>query len=90
MSTKTLKMQDYQASSEQARAEMLHAFAKSINDKPNGEVQDLKNQIAFFENIYEIKSQDLLEEIKSGKREETYEMCKWLTLFNRLERHQGL
>jgi hypothetical protein len=52
----------------------------------NGGIRDLEVQIAEYEERYGVSSQQMLEELSSGEREETEELLDWLMLIRLRER----
>lgn len=56
---------------------------------PNGGLANLNDEISEYERRYEISSARLLEELASGTRRETDEICSWLIRLRRRDRAQS-
>jgi exonuclease VII small subunit len=63
---------------EQAVKELVRA----VNSMPNGEILDLDRQIRDYEEKFKLSSDALRHELAQGKRQETWEVCKWLLLLD--------
>ena len=79
MSVLTLRLSEV-ANLPAAERDRLYADFMRSGIMPNGELLELDQQIAAFEQVYEVSSDTLLRQIAEGSRRETAEIGRWLTL----------
>jgi hypothetical protein len=64
------------------RASRLSSLAREERRAPNGEVEDIEERIRAFERRYELDSETMREEVSTGARAETWDLCQWLMLLD--------
>jgi len=57
-------------------------LVRAAHSQPNGEARNLDQQIRFFEEKFGLSSEELRRELAQGKRDESWEVCKWLMLLD--------
>ena len=62
--------------------EAVKKLARAAKSMPNGEIRDLDLRIHAFEEKHGLSSADLRRELAQGKRQESWEICKWLLLLD--------
>jgi hypothetical protein len=68
------------------RRELIAYIADKANEPVNGRLDEIRMQIARFEEEYGVTSESLLEELYYGKRRETDDILRWLRLIRLKER----
>ncbi|MCC6664074.1 MAG: hypothetical protein IT375_10030 [Polyangiaceae bacterium] len=71
----------------QAKLRELSAATRRL---PNGELASLEAEIRAYEVRHGIDSETLRREVNAGKRQETWEVCRWLMVLDELERLRAL
>lgn len=81
----SIKSSDLHKLPPERQDEEARRLLKVARGVPNGEQQDLDNQIRQLEEKFKVSSKDLRRELAQGKRPETWEICKWLLLLDQRE-----
>lgn len=68
--------------SPERQEEAVKKLVRAATSQPNGEARDLDHQIHAFEEKFGLSSEDLRRELAQGKRDESWEVCKWLMLLD--------
>ncbi len=77
-----VKSSELRQMSPERQEEAVKKLVRAANSRPNGEVRDLDHQIRAFEEKFGLSSEDLRRELAQGKRDESWEICKWLMLLD--------
>lgn len=84
--SRTVKFSEIRDVSPGMREVALAGIIAEARVPANGSVKALNAEIAEYEEKYGINSDQLLEELSSGEREETEEILSWLMLLRLRER----
>jgi hypothetical protein len=77
-----VKSSELRKMSPERQDEAMKKLVRAANSQPNGEAQELDQQIHAFETAFGLSSEDLRRELAQGKRDESWEVCKWLMLLD--------
>jgi len=64
------------------QASRLSRLAREARGAPNGGLEDVEARIRAFERRYEVDSESMREQVASGERVETWDICQWLLLLD--------
>lgn len=84
--SRTVKFSEIREASPRVREFTLAGIIAEARVPANGSVQALDAEIAEYEERYGLDSNQLLNELSSGEREETEEILSWLMLLRLRER----
>lgn len=77
-----VKSSELRQMSPERQEEAVKKLVRAANSRPNGEARNLDEQIQAFEEKFGVSSADLRRELAQGRREESWEICKWLMLLD--------
>lgn len=77
-----VKSAELRRMSPERQEEAVKELVRAANSPPNGEVGDLDQQIHALEVKFGLSSEDLRRELAQGRREESWEVCRWLMLLD--------
>ena len=83
---RTVKFSEIREASPALREAALAGIIAQAKAPANGGLESLSSQIAGYESKYGLTSEELLEELSSGRREETEDVLSWLMLIRLKER----
>lgn len=73
------------------RKSLLGGMVEEARSPANGKIEEIEDQIAEFERVYEMPSDEMIQEVYRGTLRETDEIASWLMLVNlrkRMRAHQ--
>ena len=68
--------------SPEQREQRLVEGIRHTQQKPNGEVQELQQQIAEFERVHGFNTEEMRDRLTNGSLQETLPVCRWAMLAN--------
>lgn len=80
-----VKSSELRRISPERQEEAVKKLVRAATSLPNGEARDLYQQIHAFEEKFGLSSEDLRRELAQGKRDESWEVCKWLMLLDQMD-----
>lgn len=80
--TSRVTMQELRGLDAGQRASRLSRLARDARGTPNGGLEDVEARIRAFERRYEVDSETMREQVASGARVETWDVCQWLLLLD--------
>ncbi len=84
--SRTVRFSEIREASPAVREKALAGIIAEARAPANGSLADLDARISGYEESYGLTSAQLLEELSTGKREETDEVLSWLMLLRLRDR----
>jgi hypothetical protein len=81
----SVKDRDLNEMDEATRREKLRELVEATRRLSDDDVRKLDAEIAAYETKYGITSEQMQEELRTGSRQETNDICAWLLLLRRFD-----